>query len=283
MGNTRVLVLTRPSRPSVLERVQAVLAELDGTVEVVNVADGRDTRRVEPGSADVAVVFGGDGTFLGAARRLCGAGMPVVGVNMGRMGFLTEFSVDEFRRHSRDILSGRMPLAHLMMLDVRICRGADTCFTSPAMNEVSVLAGPPFRMIELSVVQEDQAISTFLGDGLIVATPTGSTGYTLSAGGPIVEPRVEALTLTPVAAHSLALRPVVLSADETLTITPLRANPGTAASIDGQVSTPLQEGDRVEVRRGPHRLPVVKNPAWPFFRTLSSKLQWGRSPHHHSP
>jgi NAD+ kinase len=211
---------------------------------------------------------------------LAAAEIPVVGVNMGRLGFLTEFSVDDFCANAEEILAGRMTTVPRMMLDVRVRRVGRECFQSPAMNEVSILAGEPFRMIELSVSHLNVEVCTFFGDGLILASPTGSTGYTLSAGGPILMPGMRAIAMTPVAAHTLAIRPVVVPAEDPILVTPLQANPGTAASIDGQVRCPLHTGDVVEVRPYPSSLWVVQNPDWPFFRTLMSKLQWGRGPHH---
>ena len=123
---------------------------------------------------------------------------------------------------------------------------------------------------------------TFFGDGLVLATPTGSTGYTLSAGGPIIMPGMRAIAMTPVAAHSLSIRPVVTTPDGPILIRPLRSNPGTAASIDGQLHCSLEAGDVVEVTASHQDLMVVQNPDRPFFRTLMAKLQWGRSPHHNS-
>ncbi len=246
----------------------------------VELEDARHTEAIAAGRADWAVVLGGDGTFLSAARRLVDADIPVIGVNMGRLGFLTEFSAAECCTHLPGILAGQLSVRSRMMLRVTIHRDGKVCFASPAMNEVSLLAGEPFRMIELRVEHNSTPVCQFFGDGLILATPTGSTGYTLSAGGPIIVPSLEAISMTPVAPHSLSIRPLVMRADHAVTAIPVRANPGTTASIDGQVACPLQAGDRVEAVRHPHGLAVVQNPDWPFFRRLSTKLHWGQSPHH---
>jgi len=271
----------------------ARLRELTPSVEVTAARQGG---RIEKGAADVAIVLGGDGTFLGAARRLVGSGIPVVGVNMGRMGFLTEFSAEDFYARIEDILrielptdgdpvsaeeirAGRIAAVPRMMLAVRVRRGGEVCFESPAMNEVGIQAGEPFRMIELNVRHNGVDVCTFVGDGLILATPTGSTAYTLSAGGPIVMPAMRAMAMTPVAPHSLSVRPVVMTAEYPVHVTPLQTNPGTTASIDGQVRFGLREQDVVEVRAAEHDLWVVQNPGWPFFRTLMTKLKWGENPH----
>ncbi len=255
-----------------------LLAELERLGGSVQVADAKDREPIAPGAADVAVVLGGDGTFLGAARRLAPSNIPVAGVNMGRLGFLTEFSVEDFLRHAEAILAGKLQALPRMMLQVRVKRDGHPCFESPAMNEVSIVAGEPFRMIELAVRHSGVDVCTFHGDGLVLATPTGSTGYTLSAGGPIVMPGMRAITMTPVAPHSLSVRPLVLDAEHTLTVRVLSANPGTTASIDGQLTCAFGPDDVVEVAAAPSDLWVVQNPDWPFFRTLMTKLHWSKDP-----
>ncbi len=280
MASKRILVLC--GRPTAASPAQAesFIERLRAMADVVDVVhiDGDDP--IDPVSTDMAIVLGGDGTFLGAARRLAGTDIPIVGVNMGRLGFLTEFSTDEFATHAEAILSGSVEAMPRMMLQVHIRRGGDLVFSSPAMNEVSILAGEPFRMVELSLTHSGVDVGAFFGDGLILATPTGSTGYTLSAGGPILMPGMRAIAMTPVAAHSLSIRPVVATADQPIVVRPLQINPGTTVSIDGQVQYPLVIGDAVEVRAAEHDLWVVQNPDRPFFGTLRTKLQWGRSPHH---
>jgi len=282
MAPTRLLILRGQPRSVPAEQIDAFIAKLRAITPIEDVLDARRSDPILAGAAGMAVVLGGDGTFLGAARRLADSDIPVVGVNMGRLGFLTEFSTEEFLQHADAILAGRLTVLPRLILRVRVFRGDTLCFESPAMNDVSILAGEPFRMIELNVRHAGLDVCTFFGDGLILSTPTGSTGYTLSAGGPILMPAMRAIAMTPVAAHSLSIRPVVTTADGPIAIRPLRSNPGTAASIDGQMRCLLEAGDVVEARANEHDLMVVQNPDRPFFRTLMSKLQWGRSPHHES-
>jgi NAD+ kinase len=245
---------------------------------MVEVASDVGDAPIGPGSADMVVVLGGDGSFLGAARRLAQSKIPVVGVNLGRLGFLTEFNPKDFFDLMGDILAGKLTALPRMMLNVTVCRGARPCFSSPAMNDVSIVAGEPFRMIELNVRHREVEVCTFLGDGLIVSTPSGSTAYTLSAGGPILMPSMQAMVMTPLAAHNLYIRPVVLTSEYAVQIRPLRANPGTTASIDGQLRCPLAVGDIIEVVASQNYLWVVQNPRWPFFRTLRTKMNWGANP-----
>jgi len=282
MAATRLLVLRGQPRAATPEQVDAFIAQLQAIAPIVDVVDARENDPIAADAADTAIVLGGDGTFLGAARRLAASRIPIVGVNMGRLGFLTEFSTEEFFQHAEAILAGRLTALPRLMLRVRILRGDTLRFESPAMNDVSILAGEPFRMIELNVRHAGVDVCTFFGDGLILSSPAGSTGYTLSAGGPILMPAMRAIVMTPVAAHSLSIRPVVTPANGPILIRPLRSNPGTAASVDGQLHCSLEAGDVVEVTANGQDLLVVQNPDRPFFRTLMSKLQWGRSPHHQS-
>ena len=135
-------------------------------------------------------------------------------------------------------------------------------------------------MIGMRISRDNDHIASYMGDGVVVATPTGSTGYSLSAGGPIIEPATEAIIITPVAPHTLSMRPVVIGGDATVHITTDRLNPGTTLIVDGQVSTPLAEGQEVEIRRADHAASIIPHPGRSFFKTLSDKLHWARSPHH---
>jgi NAD+ kinase len=135
-------------------------------------------------------------------------------------------------------------------------------------------------MIELAVARDGDCIATYLGDGVVVATPTGSTGYNLSAGGSVLEPELEAIAITPVAPHSLSMRPIVVAAGALIRITTARPNPGTTLVVDGQLSTPLAEGQTVQIRRAECNARVIPHPGRTFFRRLTEKLQWGQSPHH---
>ncbi|NLF29638.1 MAG: NAD(+)/NADH kinase [Planctomycetes bacterium] len=280
MNGKHVLILCGRTRGAAAGQIDAFVDHVRSLVAKVTVDDAGASAPIAAGAADIAIVLGGDGTFLGAARRLADSRIPVVGVNMGRLGFLTEFSTREFTHHAPAILGDGLRALPRMMLRVRIWRGEGLCYEGPAMNDVSIQAGEPFRMIELNVRHAGVDVCTFLGDGLILSTPSGSTGYTLSAGGPILMPSMRAIAMTPVAAHSLSIRPVVAAADGPIVVTPLRSNLGTAASIDGQRHCPLAAGDRVEVTAYDPDLLVVQNPDRPFFRTLMTKLHWGRSPHH---
>ena len=277
----KVLILGNMDKPGVADEINLLLPWLEQLVSVSAVLPARGTLPADAAKADLCVVFGGDGTLLSAARMLANTGVPLLGVNMGKLGFLAEFNVEHFRKHLPDILAGPPAVTERMMLRVRIHRGGNTDrFTSPAANDVAVAAGEPFRMIDLRVCRGGEQIARYSGDGLIVATPTGSTGYNMSAGGTIMEPTLRAVAITPVAPHSLSLRPIAVGVDEPITVHAERVNPGSAVIVDGQVRGSLCAGDIIDIRPGAKPLRIITHPGRTFFGTLSAKLQWGLNPHH---
>ncbi len=281
MSGKKVLILGNMAKDGVAEQIDALRTWFEDRVQILAVCPAVGPLDDRAGEADLCVVFGGDGTLLGAARLLADTDVPLLGVNMGKLGFLAEFSVEHLKKHLPAILAGEVPCSARMMLDVRILRHGREAFRSPVANDVAVSAGQPFRMIDLTVRRDDELLARYRGDGLIVATPTGSTGYNLSAGGPILEPTLDAVAITPIAPHTLALRTITVGIDRAIAVTAERVNDGSAAIVDGQVQADLHEGDVIEIRRAPHPLRTVNHPGRPFFRTLASKLQWGLSPHHH--
>jgi NAD+ kinase len=280
MPPKRLLIVANMDKPGVAEQIEALRPWLAERAEVLAVARVRDPLPPGAEAADLCVVFGGDGTLLAAARSLAGAGVPLLGVNMGKLGFLAEYSVEHLRRHLDDILAGRIAPTERMMLQVAVSNCEAHALRSPAANDVAIAAGEPFRMIDLNVEQDGAQIARYLGDGLVVSTPSGSTGYNMSAGGPILHPSLDAFTITPIAPHTLSMRPIVVRSDCLIRITAGRVNRGSAVIIDGQVSGGLCDGDAVEVRRAQRGMLVVPHPGRAFFATLSDKLQWGHSPHH---
>ena len=280
MARKAILILGNMGKPGVAEQIQRLRPWFARRARILAVA--RTDGALPPGGdrADLCIVFGGDGTLLAAARMLAGTRVPMLGVNMGKLGFLADFNVEHMQRHLDDILAGKIVPTERTLLWVRVSDGEQPGFCSVAANDVAISAGPPFRMIDLLVCQGGQAIARYLGDGLVVATPTGSTGYNMSAGGPILEPTLDAVVITPIAPHSLSMRPIVARSDQAVRITPTQVNRGTAVIVDGQISAPLCHGQVVEISRADVPLRLIPHPGRTFFETRSSKLQWGRSPHH---
>lgn len=280
MARKKLLILGNMLKPGVEQQIQALSEWFSQWVDIIAVCPARDPLPPAAAQADLAAVFGGDGTLLTASRMLASLGVPLLGVNMGKLGFLAEYSVEHLKKHFPAILSGEIQPIERMMLEVSVrgCRAEP--FSSPAANDLAISSGPPFRMIDLSVRQGDGELARYVGDGLVVSTPSGSTGYNMSAGGPILDPALEAIAITPVAPHTLSLRPVVVRSDWPIIIRATKVNEGTAVIIDGQVCSSLCDGDTVEVRRSPRGALIVPHPGRTFFDTLADKLQWGRSPHH---
>jgi NAD+ kinase len=230
--------------------------------------------------SDYAIVFGGDGSIISAARDLSEANVPVIGVNLGKLGFLAEFSLDELKDLFDDVVAGKALIEKRMLLGCRVCADSDGAekFRSTAVNDVFITAGPPFRVIELRISVDGQHVASCVTDGLIVSTPTGSTAYNLSAGGPILAGSMEAMVITAICPHSLSFRPIVIDASSVVEVSCTRVNEGTTVSIDGQVWRGLTTDDVVRVAREQSSFLVVNNPVRTRWQTLASKLRWAERP-----
>lgn len=232
-----------------------------------------------PTGLDRLIVIGGDGTIIGAARQALDHGTPILGVNAGRLGILADFDAESLARHA-DMIFGSTPLVreHLV-LDIRIL-GADGTprFESVAINDCVVTAGPPYRMIELSLMIDDTDGPSINGDGLIISTPIGSTAYNVSAGGPIIQPTVDALVISAVAPHSLAFRPIVAASDTRIQIGVKRGNEGTSLVLDGQATHRFSEGEHLVVKSHEKRTQLIGNPESSYWNTLIEKMRWGAPP-----
>jgi NAD+ kinase len=228
--------------------------------------------------ADFAIVFGGDGSIIAAARQLSKSEVPVLGVNVGKLGYLAEFSIEEVKKFLPHLRGGNVRIEKRMMLLCRLMRNGNERFRSNAVNDVFITAGPPFRMIELKMSVDDQRLGECVSDGLVVSTPTGSTAYSLSAGGPILSQKMHGIVITPICPHSLSFRPIVVRADSVVEIRGVRLNKGTTLSIDGQVSMEFEPNDVVQVQKAQGDFLVVNNPLRSEWDTLSAKLGWAEKP-----
>lgn len=223
--------------------------------------------------ADVAVALGGDGTLLSAARRLAPLGVPVLGANLGRLGFLSATDLKHLYATLNAMLSGRLSVSNRMMLAVKPPRRPERA----ALNDCVIRVSSSARVIRLSAWVDGEYLGTFVGDGLIVSTPTGSTAYSLAASGPIVQPELELILLSPICPHSLTQRPVILSPESVLElgVEDHGRRDEIFLSLDGQENFPLRAGDRVRVRRAEDRLRVFTDRRQTYFSTLRQKLKWG--------
>ncbi|MCB1942238.1 MAG: NAD kinase [Candidatus Accumulibacter sp.] len=230
--------------------------------------------------ADMAIVVGGDGTMLNAARQLARYRVPLVGVNQGRLGFMTDISRSEMLTAMDDLLDGRFVPETRMLLDAEVVRGERTVTANLALNDVVVDKGAIGRMIELELLVDGEFIYHLRSDGLIVATSTGSTAYALSANGPILHPRISAIALVPLCPHALTNRPIVVGDRNEIEIRVAYAT-DSRAHFDGQVTVDLKSGDCVRIRRSEYSICLLHPPGYSYFAMLRQKLHWSERPKEH--
>ncbi|MGH7458975.1 MAG: NAD(+)/NADH kinase [Longimicrobiaceae bacterium] len=229
-----------------------------------------------PGGVDLLLTLGGDGTLLRGARMVASAGVPVLGVNLGHLGFLTSVGPEELEDTLAALVRGELLVDERTLLLARAERdGRELAGPYLALNDAVVHKGGFARVMRLAVRVGGDEVGTYTADGIVLATPTGSTAYSLSAGGPIVHPTLDCILATPVCPHTLAVRPLVLPAHETVTVEVLSPSEEIVLTIDGQEGAELAPGDRVVVRRAEERVRLVRPPGRTFFGTLRRKLRWG--------
>jgi len=234
---------------------------------------GCEVLQEKDASADLAVVVGGDGSLLAAARELVGHKVPVVGVNLGRVGFMTDIGHDDMRAGIGAILDGQYAIEERALLDAEIFRGGSSVLRTIALNEAVVGKGAQGRLIEFGLSIDGEFVYRLRGDGVIVATPTGSTAYALSAQGPILHPAVPALALVPLNPHTLSARPVSVSDRSVIEISVVSALDA-RAHFDGIALTDMAEGDRLVLKRSADVVRFVHPPGYRYFATLREKLGW---------
>lgn len=227
-----------------------------------------------PGQVDALIVLGGDGTLLSVARAVGDLGIPILGVNLGGLGFLTATTLDEMQPAVEALLENRLVVEDRMMLGARVRRADQTVGDFLALNDVVIMKSAMSRIIEVSVAVEGQSATAYRADGLIIASPTGSTAYSLSAGGPILFPTMDAVVLTPICSHTLTNRPIVLPGTLRMDVT-LMTNQEVMLTLDGQVGFGLREHDTVQVQRAAPRIRLARFAHKPFFSVLRTKLKWG--------
>ena len=225
---------------------------------------------------DLAVVLGGDGTMLGIARQLARYGVPLVGINQGRLGFITDISVTEFADALAPMIAGDYEIEHRSMLDGGVQRDGQTIFEAFAMNDVVVSRAATSNMVEMKISIGDEFVANQRADGLIIASPTGSTAYALSAGGPILHPGIAGWVLVPIAPHTLSNRPIVLPDVGEVKIEIGPATRDASVNFDMQSLASLMPGDIVRVRRSQHQVRFLHPCGWSYYGTLRAKLHWNQ-------
>ena len=225
--------------------------------------------------ADLIITMGGDGTILSVARLVCARGVPIIGVNLGGLGFITEFVSDKVREAVEKALSGDYSCEERMMLRAVIKRHGEVIAEYSVLNDVVVNKGAAPRLIEIEAWVDGALMTTFRADGLIASTPTGSTAYNLSAGGPVLHPAVAGIVLAPICSHTLAMRPIVLPHEVEIGIKPVTKNVVVDLALDGQVGFSLRENDIVAVTRAAYSARLLVPFERDYFQVLREKLRWG--------
>lgn len=275
----RLIVLARDQSP----RVQNAWSDLASFLsqqpqtEVVAAAVTEDLQ-LDGLDADLVVVLGGDGAILRACRQLGKRQLPLLGINLGRLGFLADLSPQEFRSHFAQIQDRQYTVLEHLMFECRIRHVDGQVDSYLGLNETAVRAAGSLRMLDIQLAIDDEPVTTYSCDGLILSTPVGSTAHNLSAGGPILQQELQAFVITPICPHTLTNRPVVDHADRVYTLTVPNPPEGATIVIDGQIKQPLIKGDVIEVRKATVTFKLAKVPGTSYYTTLHRKLGWGGQP-----
>ncbi len=291
-----VLLLTNPSKPDAGEAIPAVRKLIQRHGSLAAEIDATRSFDIPDVPFDLIAVLGGDGTLLSAARQTLHTGVPILGINLGTVGFMAEFDLGSLASHAESLFGGatlRTQPTPMLRAEV-IAADGTTRAADTALNEIVVTAGPPYRMIAIDAAIDGKPGPRVTGDGLIISTPTGSTAYNVSAGGPIVAPGLDAHVITPIAAHSLSFRPIVVPSSARISLTLVRTNgeenaqgkgtnPGTELMLDGQVHHRVRAGDRIEITRDPATIPLVIDGNVSYWQTLMDKMRWATPPMPRTP
>jgi len=287
----RIGVVVKPHQPDALETLCRLSQWLNG--RGIKLVGGPDIEReriehetgcavesVEPEElsriVDLILVLGGDGTMIATARTIGDAEVPVIGVNYGGLGYLAEFRIEELFSALAAILEGDYKLEARVMLSIELWRGPELVTKNRVLNDVVMNKSALARIIEIETHLNEQFVNSFRADGLIVSTPTGSTAYNLSAGGPVIYPSMNAIVITPICPFTLSNRPIVVADDSVIEVRLMTENQDVALTLDGQVGFPLQAGDRVVIRKSRTTFNLVQPANRNYFDVLRDKLKWGR-------
>ncbi len=284
MKNKSIGILTKPKfaeiKPTLHEvvawlRARSLVVILD-TASAALLGEQGGTQKTELASkADMLLVLGGDGTMLNAARLAGERSIPILGVNLGGLGFLTEVRLENLYPSLERVFANDFVLDERRMLQAHVHRHGETVARGVVLNDVVISKGTLARMIELRISIQGQFVTNLRGDGVIVTTPTGSTAYSLSAGGPIINPAVQSLMVTPICPHTLTHRPLIVPGTAEIEVTLTSKDDGAMATLDGQVGVVMTQGDTVEIKMSEYRTQLIRFPESSYYEVLREKLKWG--------
>ena len=274
MPSLRAFLLGSGGRPEVMREAQGLRPVIEQFARIVRI-DFTGTEDLSNIEADVAIVLGGDGSILRAAHQMGARQIPVIAVNLGKLGFLANLTLKELPCALRGFAAGKLEVTEHLMFECTVSRAGQIVASQLGLNETVVHAGTPFRLINIDLYVDSDLVTTYSCDGLIIGTPVGSTAHCLSAGGPIIRKHLQAFVVVPLNPHTLTMRPVIDSADCVYEMVVERPNEGTAVVVDGQVICRMQSGDRVRVECSAARFKLVRNPGHTYYRSLREKLGWG--------
>jgi NAD+ kinase len=267
------MLLGSGDRPNVLEEAARLKPLIEQHLEIVH-EDFHSRTDLGPIEADLAIVMGGDGSILRAAVQMREQQLPVLGVNLGKLGFLAAIDPDELVRALPEVATGNVGIVEHLMFHCTVLKGGKPVAEALGLNEVAIFAGPPFAMLNVDLYVDAELATTYACDGLIVSTPVGSTAHSLSAGGPILRKTLAAFVICPICPHTLTVRPVVDTADRVYEVVVPQPNPGTMVVVDGRPLWKLEADDRVRVVRAEPTFKLVESRGQSYYRTLRDKLGW---------
>lgn len=282
-------IICKPKEPRVREiipilvpylKAEGIAVSLDAETAKFDDSDENVLdRKALAEECDLFIIIGGDGTFLGASRTLVDSGKPLLGINAGRLGFLVDISPEQIEAEIKPILAGKYHLENRILLQANIFRGDEEIAADIALNDISLHMHDTIRMIEFHTSIDGQSVHTLRADGLIVATPTGSTAYSLSAGGPVLHPELNVLLVAPICPHTLSSRPIVIKGDSVVEINLVpECEVAAVVSFDGQLTTDIEPADRLQIKRLDKSLQVLHPLDYDYYQLLRNKLNWSELP-----
>lgn len=273
MLRPRVIVLGSGDRPQVKEEVEKLRPLLQQHVDVIH-EDLAYTSQLDPIAADFAIVFGGDGSILRAAKQMGMKQIPVLGVNLGKLGFLAGTAPSELAVVLPEVAKGNCRIVEHLMFNCSVLQQDKLVTTLLGLNEAVITAGPPFSMLNVNLFVDGDLATTYACDGLIISTAVGSTAHALSAGGPILRKNLQAFVICPISPHTMTVRPVIDTADRIYEVRVPNPNAGTTLVVDGSMVCGIGPHDTVRVERAPPRFKLIEVAGQNYYRTLRDKLGW---------